>query len=118
VLADPDEILTSQATIAAAGQEFAASEPRSLTLKGVSCVQPMGLGLVDTVDSFIAEIGVRVVPVDRSIPRQAASLRATHVSMRLPDALALATAMAHETKLLTLDTRLRRVIDKLVNGDE
>jgi predicted nucleic acid-binding protein len=72
-------------------------------------VRPLQRGTEATVDAFLDSIGVRVVAVDRAIAYRAARLRARHQSLRLPDALPLATALVHEAELLSLDRRLRRV---------
>lgn len=61
------------------------------------------------VDAFLDGIGASVVPIDRSVARLAAQLRARHRSLRLPDALALAAARGSDADLLTLDQRLRRI---------
>jgi predicted nucleic acid-binding protein len=44
-----------------------------------------------------------------TIARRAAGLRAEHPSLRLPDAMSLATAIATDSTLLTLDKKLRHV---------
>jgi predicted nucleic acid-binding protein len=72
-------------------------------------VRPLQRGTDARVDEFFEAIGATVVPVDRSVARRAAQLRARHRSLRLPDALALATAMVSDAELLTLDHRLRRM---------
>jgi predicted nucleic acid-binding protein len=55
---------------------------------------------------------VRLVPVDRTVARTAARLRADHPSVRLPDALSLATALVSDATLLTLDKKLQRTIKR------
>jgi len=72
-------------------------------------VRPLQRGADTAVDEFLAAIGATVVPVDRGVARLAAQLRARHRSLRLPDALALAAAVACGAELLTLDQRLRRI---------
>lgn len=72
-------------------------------------VRPMQRGLTDVVDEFLAATGIDVISLDRSAARLAAQLRARHRSLRLPDALALAVALAADADLLTFDERLRRV---------
>ena len=72
-------------------------------------VFPLRRGSDEAVDDFIAAIGAEIVPLDRQIARRAAQLRASHRSMRLPDALSLATALATDAELLTLDQRLRKI---------
>jgi predicted nucleic acid-binding protein len=54
----------------------------------------------------IAGMGIVVVPLTGLIAERAAELRAAHGSLRLPDALVLATAHEHEGELLTYDERL------------
>jgi len=74
-------------------------------------VQPMRVGLDQRVDAFLAETSIEVVPIDRSIARRAAGLRAKHHSLRLPDALALATAIERNAGVVSLDERLQRIAD-------
>ena len=49
-----------------------------------------------------------VVPLTAPIAERAAELRARHESLRLPDALVLATAHEQDGTLLTYDERLAR----------
>jgi predicted nucleic acid-binding protein len=72
-------------------------------------VRPVQTGSGAMVDEFLDAIGASVVAVDRDVARRAAELRARHRSLRLPDALSLASALASDADLLTLDQRLRRV---------
>jgi predicted nucleic acid-binding protein len=72
-------------------------------------VRPLARGAGATVDEFIDAIGATVVAIDRELARRAASLRAQHRSLRLPDALSLATALLTGAELLTFDQRLHRV---------
>lgn len=72
-------------------------------------VHPLTRGSDQAIDDFLAAIGADVVAVDRDIARRAAQLRATHRSLRLPDALSLATAHATKADLLTLDQRLQKI---------
>ncbi len=51
-----------------------------------------GIRAVETVDSFLARAGVEITPADAEVARRAATLRARHRSLRLPDALVIATA--------------------------
>jgi predicted nucleic acid-binding protein len=74
-------------------------------------VQPMRVGLDQRVDAFLAESSIEVVPIDRLIARRAASIRAKHHSLRLPDALALATAIERNAGFVSLDERLQRIAD-------
>jgi predicted nucleic acid-binding protein len=75
-------------------------------------VRPLHRGTDAKVDQFLEAIGATVVAVDRSIARRAAQLRARHRSLRLPDALSLATALSSGAELLSLDSQLRRIAAK------
>jgi predicted nucleic acid-binding protein len=75
-------------------------------------VQPLQHGTDAKVDEFLTAIAAHVVPVDRALARHAAQLRARHPALRLPDALALATALAGDAELLTLDRRLQHITDR------
>jgi predicted nucleic acid-binding protein len=72
-------------------------------------VRPLTRGAGARVDEFINAIGATVLAIDRDLARRAAGLRARHHSVRLPDALSLATALTVGAELVTLDQRLRRV---------
>jgi predicted nucleic acid-binding protein len=72
-------------------------------------VRPVARGTDATVDEFVDAIGATVLAIDRDIARRAAELRARHRSLRLPDALSLATALAAGADFVTLDQGLRRV---------
>lgn len=72
-------------------------------------VRPLARGVGDRVDEFLDAVGATVVAIDRELARRAAGLRARHRSLRLPDALALATALGAGADLVTLDQRLTRV---------
>jgi predicted nucleic acid-binding protein len=72
-------------------------------------VRPLARGTAGRVDEFIDAIGATVLAIDRELARRAADLRARHRSLRLPDALSLATALMAGADLVTLDQRLRRV---------
>jgi len=61
------------------------------------------------VDEFLDATGTRVLAIDRPLARRAAQLRARHRSLRLGDALSLATALEHDAQVITLDQRLRQV---------
>jgi predicted nucleic acid-binding protein len=71
-------------------------------------VRPLASGTGGKVDEFIDAIGATVLAIDRELARRAASLRARHPSLRLPDALSLATVLMAGADLVTLDQRLRR----------
>jgi predicted nucleic acid-binding protein len=72
-------------------------------------VRPLARGTGGRVDEFIDAIGATVLAIDRELARRAADLRARHRSLRLPDALSLATALMAGADLVTLDQRLRRL---------
>jgi len=72
-------------------------------------VRPLQQRADATVDGFLDAAGVRLVPTDRAIARRAAQLRVDHRSLRLPDALSLATAIVSDATLLTLDKKLKRI---------
>lgn len=65
-----------------------------------------GAAAVSTMDAFLARLGADIAPADAGIARRAAQLRARHRSLRLPDALVVATAdhLGAEV-LLTTDAR-------------
>lgn len=65
-----------------------------------------GSEAVAVVDRFLDALPMRVEPVDRAIAGRAAQLRATRSSLRLPDALVIATALQLRAgRLLTTDRR-------------
>ena len=76
-------------------------------------VRPLQQGTDATVDQFLDSAGIAVVPIDRAIARRAAALRAEHPSLRLPDAMSLATAVATDSTLLTLDKKLRQLAKRV-----
>lgn len=63
----------------------------------------------DLVETFVDRMRMEVVPVDRAIGRRAAELRSAHATLRLPDALVLATAQLRDARLLTFDGRLSQL---------
>ena len=65
-------------------------------------------GRVEDARNAIAGMGITVVPLTAPTAEHAAELRALHDSLRLPDALVLATAHEHGGVLLTYDERLAR----------
>jgi predicted nucleic acid-binding protein len=72
-------------------------------------VGPLRVGRAEEVDAFFAEARIAVVEIDRAVAHRAARLRADHRGLRLPDALALASALASGARLLTFDERLGRI---------
>jgi predicted nucleic acid-binding protein len=79
------------------------------TVYAESIVRPLQHGTDATVDEFFDAAGISIVPIDRAVARRAALLRAEHQSLRLPDAMSLAAAIATDSALLTLDKKLRRI---------
>jgi predicted nucleic acid-binding protein len=75
-------------------------------------VRPLQHGTDAKVDEFLTAIDAHVVDIDRPLARHAAQLRARHTALRLPDALALATALTADAQLLTLDRSLQRIADR------
>ncbi len=71
-------------------------------------VRPLEQGADAKVDEFLAAAKVTVIDTDRPLARRAAQLRARHGSLRLGDALSLATALSTGAQLLSFDKRLRR----------
>ena len=76
-------------------------------------VGPFRAGRATEVDNFLAAARARVLAVTAEVARRAAQLRAEHRALRLPDALALASAIEAGAQLLTLDDRLRRIAARL-----
>lgn len=89
----------------AAGDELLAAA----TVYAESIARPLQQGTDATVDEFFDAAGISIVPIDRAVARRAASLRAEHQSLRLPDAMSLATAIVTNSALLTLDKKLRQI---------
>ena len=58
---------------------------------------------VQSVDRFLADLGVRTHPLDEAVAHAAARLRASHVFVRLPDALTVGTASVVGGTVLTTD---------------
>jgi len=72
-------------------------------------VRPVRSGEMGIVDGFVEHGKVEIVPLDRRLARKTAELRARHRTLRLPDAVTLATALDREAELLTFDRALRRI---------
>jgi predicted nucleic acid-binding protein len=90
--------------LAAGDQLLAAASVYAETI-----VRPLQDGTDATVDQFFDAAGIEIVPIDRGVARRAAVLRAEHQSLRLPDALSLATALATDAALVTLDNKLQQI---------
>lgn len=89
----------------AAGDELLAAA----TVYAESIVRPLQQGTDAIVDEFFDAAGISIVPIDRAVARRAAVLRAEHQSLRLQDAMSLATAIVTDSALLTLDKKLRQI---------
>jgi predicted nucleic acid-binding protein len=76
-------------------------------------VRPLASGRGDAVENFVEILRVEIVPADRAIGRRAAELRAQRRSLRLPDALVLATAQMRQAPLLSFDAKVMRVAREL-----
>ena len=93
----------------AAGDELLAAA----TVYAESIARPLQQGTDATVDEFFDAAGISIVPIDRAVARRAAVLRAEHQSLRLPDAMSLATAIVTDSALLTLDKKLRQIARRI-----
>ena len=68
--------------------------------------QRRGPRAVAVVDDLIERLPIDIADLDRGIARTAASLRARHIHLRLPDALVIATAIEHSAdELITTDRK-------------
>jgi predicted nucleic acid-binding protein len=68
-----------------------------------------GLDAVAVAKGFIKDLGIRIEPLTEEVAERAARLRARHRSLRLPDALVLATADALDATVLTCDRAWKHV---------
>ncbi|MDZ7577496.1 MAG: PIN domain-containing protein [Candidatus Nanopelagicales bacterium] len=74
----------------------------------------IGQAEMDRVERFVDLLVDSIVPLDRVIAREAAAIRARHSSIRLPDALVIATARAIGARSIhTADKRWRRIDDRV-----
>ena len=70
----------------------------------------LGAEAIRTTEAFVDSVVDIVHPIDRDVARAAAALRASHKSLRLPDALVLAVGRVTDaSSILTADARWRRV---------
>ncbi len=63
----------------------------------------------EVVRGFFSELVAEIVPADREVAERAAQLRATKPSLRLPDALVLASADLHADAVLGADRQWLQV---------
>jgi len=78
-----------------------------------SVVRPLRNGNADRFDEALDGLGIEVVAIGRAIARRAAALRASHDSLKLPDALFVAVALELGAATLTFDEPLQRIIERL-----
>lgn len=84
---------------AAKFKEIAGGNPLSVSVISYAEVMTgvsLGHHPQPVVDGFFDALVKDLLPVDRSVAARAAQLRGTRVSLRMPDALILATADLHE----------------------
>lgn len=103
------------AAVAQLRQRLAAGDELLIgaTVYAETIVPPLQQGTDATVDQFLDSADIAVVPIDRTIARRAAALRAEYPSLRLPDAMSLATAIATGSTLVTLDKKLRQIARRI-----
>lgn len=70
-----------------------------------------GRAAVATLDAFLDALPATIEPISRAIASHAAKLRADHPSLRLPDALVIATAMTLRADLLLTTDRRWPAVD-------
>jgi predicted nucleic acid-binding protein len=63
----------------------------------------------EKVDQALAAVAIRVEPLTREVARAAAVLRARHRTLRLPDALVLATAEVLGALVVTADRDWKKI---------
>ena len=70
------------------------------------------IDLIDTYEQLLLSSVLQLIPISQTILKEAAKLRATTPSLRTPDAIHVATAIASScTQFLTNDRQLRIVTD-------
>ena len=70
------------------------------TVYAETIIRPLQQGTDATVEEFLDSANIAVIQIDRAIARRAATLRAEHASLRLPDAMSLATAIMTMTRII------------------
>ena len=69
---------------------------------------------VESLELFIHDFAMQIIPLDASIAREAASLRARTTSLRLPDAFVLATGeVLNAGAVLTGDSAWTKLADRV-----
>lgn len=109
-LLDPDDAHHADA-VAALTAALAARTPIVMSASAYSeaLVHALSQDRREAVDDLIDDAGISIEPIDRRSAACAAALRVRHRSLRLPDALALSTALDHDAEFLTFDRDLLRV---------
>lgn len=70
----------------------------------------LGAEAIKRTEAFVDSVVDVVYPIDRDVAKDAATLRASHQSLRLPDALVIAAGRVTDASaILTADARWRRV---------
>lgn len=70
----------------------------------------LGPDAIRRTEAFVDSIVDEVRPIDRQVAQAAATLRAGHKSIRLPDALVLAVGrIAEASAIVTADARWRKI---------
>lgn len=103
-----------------AHHEQAVADVESADLDGVDLVAPasaysevlVAFARVDCVEdarTTLAAMGIAVESLTAEVAERAATLRAKHDRLRLPDAMVLAAAEPEGRELLTYDARLRGI---------
>jgi predicted nucleic acid-binding protein len=73
-----------------------------------------GRDVLAVVREFVTDLALRVAPLDSAIAERAAALRAAHRSLRLPDALVLATAdTSNAASVLTADRSWAKISERV-----
>lgn len=110
---DPHHAAAAQALAEAQSRGDALVVPASAYAEVLVRPAERGQAVVARVDSALDALGVTIAPADRAVARRAATLRSAHRTLRLPDALVIATAIELDADhLLTTDLRwksLRRL---------
>jgi predicted nucleic acid-binding protein len=84
--------------------------PSTVLAEVLAGAHRLGPAAVETVESFVEGLVDRVCVVDREVATTAAGYRASHIFLRLPDALVLAVGQVlGADAVLTLDARWSQV---------
>ena len=84
----------------------AAARLMPATAYSEAIVAPTRAGVLKRWEADFADLRTEIVPIDAELARIAAQARAARPELRLPDALVIATALAHGAELVTLDRRM------------